>query len=89
MAALPGRRKRLHASVRMRVPVVQIRKMRMAMHQRNVTMHVHVRFSWRVIRPMGMLVVLVMHMGVLMHHLFMCVLVLMVLNKMEPQACAQ
>ena len=57
----------------------------MAMRQPAVRMDVNMRLAWGIVRRVPMLVVLVMHMGVLMRHGLMEVLVLMPLREMQVE----
>ena len=70
----------------MAVPMVQVRIVGMSVHHRRVPVHVDVRLTWRVIRSVLVLVVLIMHVGMLVYHLLMHMLVLMMFNEVQPQA---
>lgn len=64
------------------MPVVQVRIMRMAVHHVRMPMNMDMRFSGWVVRRMSMAVVLVMHIGMLMQHLLVFMLVLVMLDQM-------
>ena len=65
----------------MRMPVVQVRVVRVAVHHRRVPVHVDVWLAGRVARPVRMLVVLVVHVGVLVVDLLVHVLMLVALAE--------
>jgi hypothetical protein len=72
----------------MAVPMVQVRIVWMSMHHRRMPVYVDMRLAGRVIRSVIMVVMLVMHMGMPVQHLLMRMLMLVVLDKMQPQAHA-
>ena len=68
----------------MPVPVMQIRIVGMAMAQRGMPVDVHMRLARRISRPMLMLVMGIMAMGMFMQHFLVAVLMLMLLGQMQP-----
>lgn len=66
----------------MSMPVVDIREMRMFVHDRHMTMQMIMRLTTIPIRIMGMLVMLVMHVAMCMLHRSMPMIVLMVFSQM-------
>jgi hypothetical protein len=60
----------------------------MSVPHRRMPAHVNMRLARRVIRPVLMLVVLIMHVGMLVRHLLMRMLMFVALDKMQPQARA-
>ena len=72
-------------SVLMPVPMMEIGKVRMLVHEWTVPMPMAVWFAWRVARPVIMLMVCVVHMPVLVVHGFVQVLVLMTFSQVYPQ----
>ena len=72
----------------MRVPVVQVRVMRVPVHQPRVPVPVRMRFARRRIFAMLVLVVFVVAVTVLVLQLLMHMLVLMPLRQVQPEAKA-
>src|SRR4051812_24857452 len=68
------------------MPVMQVRIVRMAVRHTRMPVNMRMRLTSRVVGPMCVTMVLVMHMAVLMHHLFVFMLMLVVFNQMEPKA---
>lgn len=68
------------------VPVVDVRVMRMPVHHRRVPVPVAVRLAGGCIRIVGVLVVRVVAVAVLVLQRLMCVLVLMLLREVQPEA---
>jgi hypothetical protein len=68
----------------MRVPMVQIRKVWMAMHYRRMPVRMNMWFTRRIVGLVRVLVVLVVHMGMLMEHLLVGMFMLMLLDKVQP-----
>ena len=72
----------------MRVAVVQVRKVRMAVHHRGMPVRVDMRFASWVIGPMRVPMVLVMYMGMFVHRRLVFMLMLVVFDQMQPKADA-
>lgn len=70
----------------MLVPVMDVGKMGVTMTQRSVHVPVRVRLPWRLAAIMAVLVVLIMHMSMLVGHLFVAMLVLVALRQMKPDS---
>ena len=68
------------------VTVVHVRVVRMTVRQRLVPVPMAVRFAARIVRAMGVLMVHVVMMQMLMLHRLVCVLVLVPLVEMKPDA---
>ena len=66
--------------------VVHIGKVLMFVPDGVVPVHVAVRFSRRVFRPMDVLMVLIMNMRVRVLHAFMKVFMIVLLSGMQPDA---
>jgi hypothetical protein len=71
----------------MLVPMVNVWEVRMAVYHRWVPMMVRMSISWRVVRAMFVLMVLVMPVSVTVFQFRMEVFVLVPLGQMEPDAC--
>ena len=63
-------------------------RMRVRMNKVGVCVPMRMWFTWRIIWPVRVLVVLIMHMGVLMFHRLMRVLVGMPFREMDEHAGA-
>lgn len=72
----------------MTVPVVEIRKVRMSMHQRLMVMYMQMRFSTVPREIMFVLVMQVMCVSVRMCRRFVRMLVIMTLGQMQPDSDA-
>ena len=72
----------------MRVLVMQVWEMRMPVHQLGVPVNVHVRLPGRIVRSVRVLMVLVMYVGMLVHHLFVRMLVLVTFCQVQPESGA-
>jgi hypothetical protein len=68
------------------VPVVQVRVVRVTVDHRRVPVHVDVRLTRGIIRPVRVAMVLVVHVGVLVNHLLVPVPVLVVLDDVQVEA---
>ena len=68
----------------MTVPVMKIGIMRVTVDERLVAVPMAVRFAWRVVRPMRVLMVLVMLMPVFMLDRLVAMLMLMAFGQMQP-----
>src|SRR5678816_1752524 len=68
------------------VPMVDVRVVCMGMTQRFVTMPMGMRLSNRVVRPMRMTVMIVVHMTMLVFHRIMLMLMGMGLDQMKVEA---
>ena len=67
------------------VPVMQVRVMRMPVHERRMTVPMHMRLSGRHVGPVVMSMVLVVPMPVLVFHRVMNVLVIVLLDQVQPE----
>ena len=70
----------------MSMPMMEVRVVRMPVHQAHVPMAMSVRFARRVAGAMRVLMMLVVTMPVFMLHRFVNVLVLVPLGQMQPEA---
>jgi hypothetical protein len=68
----------------MSVPMMEVRVVRMPVHQANVTMPMSVQFAGRIACAMRVLMMLVVTMPVFMLHRLVNVLVLVPLGQMQP-----
>lgn len=68
--------------------MMQIWEVRMRMDQWVMTMLVTVRFAWRVVRPMLVLVVVIVNVAMAMCHPLVRVFVLVPLLDMQPDTCS-
>ena len=67
----------------MAVAVVQVRKVRMAMHERSMAVAMGVWLARRIVRRVRMLVMRVVNVPVLVLHRFVIMLMLMPLDEMQ------
>jgi hypothetical protein len=70
----------------MLVPVMGVGKVSVTMNQRSMYVPVGVRLPWRLAAIVAVLVVLVMHMPMLVGHLFVAMLVLVALRQVKPDS---
>ena len=68
----------------MLVPVMDVGKVCVTMNQRSMYVPVGMRLPWRLAAIVAVLVVLVMHMAMLVGHLFVAMLVLVALRQVKP-----
>ena len=70
----------------MTVTMMDVRVMRMRVNEFFVAMSVRVRLAWRVVRVVGVLMVLVMGVQMLMFHRLMLMDVLVAFGQVQPDA---
>src|SRR4051794_19953403 len=70
----------------MRMPMVQVRIVRVFVDHRCMPVPMRVRLASRIVWPMGMLVMFIMPMPMLVHHFAMPVLVLMLFGDVQIDA---
>ena len=70
----------------MLVPVMDVGEVGVAMTQRSVHVPVRMRLPWRLATIMAVLVVLIMHMPMLVGHLFVAMFVFVALCQMKPDS---
>jgi len=70
----------------MLVPVMDVGKVCVTMNQRSMYVPVGMRLPWRLAAIVAVLVVLVMHMAMLVGHLFVAMLVLVALRQVKPDS---
>ena len=70
----------------MLVPVMDVGEMGVTMTHRSVHVPVRMRLPWRLAAIMAVLVVSIMHMPMLVGHLFVAMFVLVALRQMEPDS---
>jgi len=70
----------------MPVLMMHVGHMGMRVHQSCMPMLMHVRFAGRILGPMGMLMMLIMHVSVRMSYRFMVVHVSVALRDVKPHA---
>jgi hypothetical protein len=68
----------------MPMPMMHVGHMGMRVHQSCMPMLMHMGFAGRILRPMGMLMMLVMRVSVRMSYRFMAVDVLVALRHVKP-----
>ena len=71
-------------SVLVVMPMMKIGVMRVPVHNRSMLMPVRVRFSWRHVRPMRVLMVFVMRVPVLVLHRLVHMLMFVTFSQMQP-----
>ncbi len=72
----------------MHVPMVNVRVMGVRVSQRHMVVGMTVRFSWRVIGQVLVLMVFVVHVTMVMVQRFVFMFVLMLFSQMQPNADA-
>ena len=70
----------------MRMPMMQVRIVRMLVQHRRVPVTMRMRLARRMVWPVGMLMMFIVPVPVLMHHLGMTVLVLMLFGDVQIDA---